>query len=136
MVEFRIRVAGIPAPKGSVSAFPIQRKSGKVGTVVVHSARSKSWETLVRDQLPEGVRLTGALEVKIIFFLPRPASIKRAYPSVRPDLSKLIRSTEDALKGAIDDDARIVDLDVKKRYVKADGFVGALIRVKEKDEML
>ena len=78
--------------------------------------------------MPEGVQFTGPVSVKVRFFLPRPSTVRREYPSVYPDLDKLVRSTLDALnKGVIDDDSRIVDLDAKKRYVTGNGFMGARI---------
>ena len=51
-------------------------------------------------------------------------------PTSAPDLSKLIRSTEDALgdAGAIVNDARIVDHNARKRYTHADfPMPGAII---------
>ena len=131
LTELRIVVNGVPKPKGSVSAFPIQRKSGKVGTVVVHSAASKHWETLVRDQLPEDTRIAGPVEVVIHFFLPKPKTVDREFPEVYPDIDKLVRATLDALQnGVLDDDKRVCDLDVKKRYEVA-GFIGARIWIRQ-----
>ena len=53
------------------------------------------------------------------FYLARPVSIpkKRREMVVKPDLSKLIRSTEDAMTGIVyADDAQIVEMTVKKHY--------------------
>lgn len=56
--------------------------------------------------------------VVIDFYLPRPASAPkhRALPDRRSDLDRLIRSTLDALTtaGAVQDDARVVDVSVRK----------------------
>lgn len=55
--------------------------------------------------------VAGPIDVQMVFTMPRPKSAKKgAVPSNRPDLSKLIRSTEDALTdaGAWEDDARVV----------------------------
>ncbi len=131
IAELYITVHGVPKPKGSVSAFPIQRKSGKIGTVVVHSKGSKHWETLVRDRLPDDTYILGPVEVKIHFFLPRPKTVEREFPEVYPDIDKLVRATLDALQnGILDDDKRVCDLDIKKRYVVA-GFIGARIRIRQ-----
>lgn len=58
--------------------------------------------------------------VVIDFYLPRPASAPkhRTLPDRRPDLDKLIRSTLDALTtaGAIEDDARVVEVIARKHY--------------------
>jgi crossover junction endodeoxyribonuclease RusA len=68
-----------------------------------------------------GVFPTGALEVEMIFTLPKPKSAPKTrltLPDRKPDLSKLVRSTEDALTdaGAWEDDARVVVLYCAKRY--------------------
>ena len=56
----RIFVPGIPKPKGSVSAFPIKRKDGTVGTSIVH--RAGAWEgtvaTAASEQWPHPRRST------------------------------------------------------------------------------
>ena len=131
-----VEVEGKPAAKGSVAAFPIQRKGGKMGAVVVHSSQSKAWEATIRKELVGQRAIKGPVAVTLWFFLPRPKSVKRKkrlYPSVIPDSDKLARAVCDALKGIIDDDSRVIDLEVYKRY--ADEFpVGVFIHVREKVE--
>lgn len=68
----------------------------------------------VLESLGRPPPFTGPLAVRMVFTFTRPASVKRhkrPWPSVIPDLSKLCRSTEDALKsaGVIHDDALIVE---------------------------
>lgn len=82
--------------------------------------------------------LDGPLVLGITFWLPRPVSLTRAKaamgPCRQPDLSKLVRSTEDALttSGAIADDARIVRFErIEKRFVEVGGELGAEIRIEE-----
>jgi Holliday junction resolvase RusA-like endonuclease len=58
--------------------------------------------------------LRGPLMVSMIFTLSKPASApktRRTWPDRMPDLSKLVRSTEDAITdaGLWEDDARIVE---------------------------
>lgn len=65
--------------------------------------------------------ITGAVSVRIIFYINRPASVsekKRLYPSVQPDLDKLIRAVLDAIvaSGIIKDDALVVEIAAVKRY--------------------
>ena len=50
----RLFVPGIPKPKGSVSAFPIKRKDGTVGTSIVH--RAGAWEGTVATAAPSSGR--------------------------------------------------------------------------------
>jgi crossover junction endodeoxyribonuclease RusA len=78
------------------------------------------------------------LRISIQFRLSRPAGhygkkgIKPKappWPSKKPDLDKLLRSTKDSLKGIVyDDDSRIVRVDAEKIYA-AVGNEGATIVV-------
>ena len=134
--EVTIWVSGDPAPKGSMHGFPIKRiKNGqeRTGVVLTHSARSKHWETLIRDQRPPGVFLDGPLEIEVWYYLQRPGTVKRRWPWVAPDLDKLNRAVWDALKGLIEDDSRIVDSHSHKRYAE-NGEIGAQITIRQKDE--
>ena len=60
-----------------------------------------------------------AVRLAVCFYLEKPASVSksRPLPSVKPDVSKLVRAVEDSLSGIlIDDDAQITDIVVAKRY--------------------
>lgn len=123
MVAFR--VDGIPAPQGS------KRHVGN-GRMIEMSKRVGPWRdrvvlTLRRDY--KGEPLDGPLSARLEFYIERPKSVTREFPSVMPDIDKLVRSTFDAMKqgGLIADDARIVDLEATKRY----GVPGAFIIVNE-----
>jgi len=138
MVTFT--VWGMPAPQGS-KKFVGTTKTGR-GIMVESSAKVKPWRQDVSAMAEEVMRnrplMTGAISMQIVFLLPRPASIsvkKRPYPSVKPDLSKLVRSTEDALTGKVwRDDAQVVVLNVCKRYSN-DGRSGAMITVSTLEEL-
>ena len=55
--------------------------------------------------------------VGVVFFLKRPQTVKREFPSVRPDLSNYVKVIEDALNGVVwEDDGQIIDLFLSKRY--------------------
>ena len=63
--------------------------------------------------------VSGAVQVEMTFTMRRPKSARKgSRPSTRPDLSKLVRSTEDALTdaGTWEDDARIVECLARKVY--------------------
>lgn len=62
--------------------------------------------------------LTGPLSVSIEFYLKKPKSSKRQFPTVkRNDLDNLCKALLDGLNGvAFEDDCCIVDLTAKKRY--------------------
>jgi Holliday junction resolvase RusA-like endonuclease len=113
-------IAGEPAPQGS--------KTGRVvnGRVVMweSSAKVKPWRaavTLITQQEKAKKKwetISDPIELCLSFYLPRPKSVKREFPSVKPDLDKLIRSTCDGLKtgGLYDDDALIIALTATKQY--------------------
>lgn len=134
---------GTPAPKGSYNAVT-NRRTGR--TLFVPASRGEhAWRRSVeeaaygawtnRTGLPMP-RLEGPLSASVRFLLPRPKSVRRDFPTVKPDLDKLVRSTWDGLtsSGLIRDDARITDLRAEKRY--ADWWMpGALISIEWEDAM-
>lgn len=116
MIE--IIVYGCPAPQGS-KKFVGTTKEGR-GLLVESSKKVKPWRQDVkaaalqfRCDHPMPFSLDGPLEVQMVFTLPKPDSApkkRRTWPDRKPDVSKLARSTEDALTdaGLWADDARVV----------------------------
>jgi Holliday junction resolvase RusA-like endonuclease len=114
-----IRAYGEPAPQGSKRAVN-RGNANRAVTIVDSSPKLAPWrsdviaaarEVLTRQML---ACLDGPIIARMVFSFRRPKSIKfskRPFPSVYPDLSKLCRSTEDALKaaGVIADDSLIVE---------------------------
>lgn len=102
-------VVGAPAPQGSKS--PKGYHGGHV--VLVESSKAVApWRQAVAAAgLGAGPCLDGPLVVGMVFALRRPASARKrdAVPFRTPDLSKLARSTEDAITtaGLWADDARV-----------------------------
>jgi Holliday junction resolvase RusA-like endonuclease len=135
-------VYGKPQPAGSKRGFPIKRGGEYTGKVaVVDDAKgSRAWKQEVAsvavkamsgtlDDLPF-VILNGPLMLEVTFYLARPKSHYRtgkhaellreaapAYPTTRPDATKLVRAVEDAMTGIVwNDDAQVVTQVVHKRY--------------------
>lgn len=120
-----IVVYGSPAPQGSKS-FKGLAKNGKA-ILAESSKKVRPWRQDVK-MAAEQVRVELGLQVldepllvRMTFTLPKPASApkrRRVYPSKLPDLSKLVRSTEDALTdaGIWRDDARVIECTAAKRY--------------------
>lgn len=153
--DFSLIVFGLPGPQGSKSfkGMTTGRRGQPVPRLVESSAKVKPW----RDAVSLGARqavakhtsrirkenpayrwelLDGPLEAAVWFTLPRPQRPKHPdHPIVYPDLSKLLRSTEDALSGIVwADDARVVGYRaLYKRYPgrgeNALSQPGVLIRV-------
>jgi Holliday junction resolvase RusA-like endonuclease len=110
-----IVVYGDPAPQGSKKFVGVI--NGR-GMLVESSKRVKPWRAEVERAAREAVNgappLDGNLVLRMVFTMPKPMSApkrRRTWPNKKPDVSKLARSTEDALvtAGVIRDDARIVE---------------------------
>lgn len=102
---------GRPGPQGS------KRHLGK-GVMIEMSQHVKPWREAVKyaalNVRKGAAALDGPLVVRMVFTLAKPKSApkgRRTYPDRTPDLSKLVRATEDALTdaGVWADDARVVD---------------------------
>lgn len=112
----RIEVYGAPGPQGSKS---FKGMSGSGHAILVESSKTvKPWRIAVthaaREAMPtEDFCITGPIAVMMTFTLRKPKSApknRRTFPDKKPDCSKLVRSTEDALtdSGIWEDDARVV----------------------------
>lgn len=125
-----------PAPQGS------KRHVGN-GIMIESSTRLKPWRYLVQ-QAAAGLKhptIVGPVSLSCVFLFNRPKShytpkgILRStapnFHSVRPDGSKCLRSTEDALvdSGLLQDDARIAISSYTKRYVVGTEQPGAIITI-------
>lgn len=148
-------VYGRPAPQGSKKGFV---RGGRVAMVEM-SKHVKPWRSDVRDAALSFLHrtnrtrypLTGPLSVDMVFSIARPkghygtgrnAGVLKAsaprFPASMPDLSKLLRATEDALTsaGLWKDDALVVDYGrLAKLYIgpgdpDALPVPGAVIRVR------
>jgi Holliday junction resolvase RusA-like endonuclease len=127
-------VYGTPGPQGS------KRFVGK-GVMIESSKKVKPWrEAVVWAAREVGRCVAGPVEVEMVFTVRKPASApkrRKTWPSTKPDVSKLARSTEDALTdaGVWEDDARVVQY---KRLAKvfpgedvdALDVPGAVIRIR------
>lgn len=160
----RLDVTGRPAPQGSKTAFH-HKHTGKIVQKEV-SEYVGPWRERVQATAEEWVLrhrhlhpMLGPLVVDMVFSIQRPQDhfgtgrnagqlkprARTAYPMGPPDLSKLARSTEDALTlaGLWHDDSRVVRYSLlEKRYTAdpdpttpADGYArsrpGAVIIVRQ-----
>ena len=120
MIAFYVH--GEPAPQGSKRFVGIHKGKGRM---IESSKKVKPWREAVywaaieaKSKTPMVMPMDGPLAVVMVFALPKPKSTRRGHPDRKPDLSKLVRSTEDALvdAGLIADDARIVTCLAVKIY--------------------
>lgn len=153
-----ITVYGIPGPQGSKKPKGLRRtkNGGLVSNLVESSDKVEPWRQDVRAAALQATGgpcswtpLDGPLALHVVFTSLRPKGHYRtgrnahllresapSRPAVYPDLSKLIRSTEDAITsaGVWADDARVVEVFGEKRYAgegrDALDRPGAVIRIR------
>jgi len=110
-----IIVYGAPAPQGSKKFVGMVNGHGMM---TESSKKVKPWRQDVKAAalaVRAGAEpIDGPVMVRMVFTVPKPASApkrKRTWPCKKPDVSKLARSTEDALTdaGIWKDDARVVE---------------------------
>lgn len=132
--ELVIDVLGTPVPQGSMIAVP---RGGRAQVVPDNAAELGKWRKAIakaaraRAEFVEWATLDGPIDVELTFWLERPAAAAtREYPHVRPDLDKLGRAILDALTYAevYVDDARVVNLNTRKRYGRR--LAGVRIKVR------
>ena len=111
-------VKGRPVPQGSMKFI----RPG----VMIHS-RSQDL-ALWRADVARNAELFGfkpianAVKVELDFIMIRPKSAKRVFPSVKPDLDKLIRAVLDGLTGvAYEDDSQVILIQSSKTYGEKQG---------------
>jgi len=123
----KFAVFGVPAPQGS------KRHVGN-GRMIEASKYLPAWRKAVETECQSlfDEPIDGALEVELWFYLSRPSSVSREYPTVMPDTDKLVRGVLDGLTkgGAIVDDSRVVDLHAYKRY-SVDGWTGVQVQISQ-----
>lgn len=115
-------VAGKPITQGSMKAF------GK-NIVHVKSKELNAWRDAIgwsaKRYFPKP--LEGAVHLELIFILPKPKSVTRSEPHVKPDLDKLCRAVFDSLAGiSYADDSQVVGLIARKKYGQS---VGVSIKI-------
>lgn len=143
--RLRAVVHGVPAPQGSKKANPIYRGSKAKGTRVFTgrvtltemSSKVAPWRSAVRSACLTAIAQHGSLrpweqiaepvEVRITFAVPRGKTVRRRWPSVAPDIDKLVRSTLDGVSEAAvwASDALVVRLLVEELYQGSEGVLGA-----------
>lgn len=142
MREICITVLGMPAPQGS------KRHVGN-GVMVESCKQLKPWRDSVAFAAHEARKahgvISGGVVASMTFTVHKPMSAPRrrqTWPDKKPDVSKLARSTEDALVtgGIIEDDARIVGYDRLYKVFPGEGedaldVPGVVIRLRPVEEV-
>jgi crossover junction endodeoxyribonuclease RusA len=138
-------VEGKPETKGSTRAFVV----GGRARITNDNPRAKGWAALVtraaRQAMSGSAPLDGAVKVRLLFAMPRPAAHWRTrggkptqdakanapdVPTTRPDVDKLVRCALDALTGVVfRDDTQVVELYAQKFYERLRMGPGVMVAV-------
>lgn len=115
MISFRVN--GLPVPQGSMKVIH-GRVLHSQGSALAVWRSMIGWEAKVAGATPHNL----PVKITIVFVMPRPKTVKRPYPTVAPDLDKLVRGVLDGLTGiAYDDDAQVVEIHAYKIYGSSSG---------------
>lgn len=139
-MKLTIEVHGHPAPQGSKRAF-VNKHTGKA-SMRESSEKVGPWREAVKlaalrelSTFAHWVPIDGAVFAKMTFYFRRPKSAPKrvTHPTTRSsgDLSKLQRSTEDALvdAGVLVDDSVIVGYVAGKEFCGDRATEGATIEI-------
>lgn len=118
----RFTVYGKPVPQGSTRAFI--PKGWKRAVITTDNTKLKPWrQQLAGTAISQGIPVLPrekAVVMGLRFYFERPAGApkRRVFPTVKPDLDKLIRSVLDSCTGvAYEDDSQVVKFShIEKHY--------------------
>ena len=122
MIQFRAE--GIPVPQGSMKVI-----NGRVlhsqGSALAVWRSTIAWSAKQAGAIP----VADPIQMTLVFIMSRPKTVKREFPSVAPDLDKLIRAALDALTGvAYLDDGQVVEIHAHKIYGSSPGLEIRLLK--------
>lgn len=121
-------VDGVPVPQGSKT---IARRGDKTWLRDANAGKLRPWRHLVAAASDIGITFDAPVAVELTFVMPKPKRPRWFVPAVKPDLDKLTRSTLDGMVdgGLLYDDARAVQLIIRKRYPQGDEPTGVAVTV-------
>lgn len=126
IVEFLL--PGVPVPQGSKTGRVLQSARGPVASLYNDNDKTlKPWRKAVTAAAAAahagGARIEGAVIVEVEFRTVRPKSVKREFPTVKPDVDKLQRALFDGITdaGVWRDDSQVVTVLARKRYADQPG---------------
>ena len=127
-----MRVYGTPRPQGSKRYVGNGR--------FIEASDVKPWRlAIAREVFQEWMRsgddrpFSEPVVVEAVFYMPKPKTVRRLWPSVAPDLDKLQRGLGDALSvdsNAILDDSLIVSWQTAKVYAPTPAEAGVSFSIR------
>jgi Holliday junction resolvase RusA-like endonuclease len=124
--NFSFTVFGFePRPQGSKKYVGTRRTAAgnNIPLIIEASPGLPVWRKAVSDAVIQAMhesgdlsKFDGAVKVEAVFYLTRKPTVKRALPTVPPDIDKVTRSLLDSCKPVWTDDSQVVRLEVSKVY--------------------
>lgn len=122
MERLEFYVPGVPVPQGSMKGFIVK---GHVNIVHSNADKLKPWRKKIAAaalEAADGRLFTDAVAVLLDFHVPRPKTVKRKHPTVKPDGDKYVRCVLDALtKTVYRDDGQVCVIHAEKSYAEKPG---------------
>lgn len=114
-IEFVIE--GTAIPQGS------KRHVGN-GRMIEANPNLRAWRSVVTAAARQAsndftqFEKSAGVEIELTFFMPKPKTVTRSMPTVKPDLDKLVRSILDGVtdSGIWVDDSQVVKITARKNY--------------------
>ena len=144
--SFSFTVFGVdPAPQGSKKYVGTRRTAAgnNIPLIIESSPKLPAWRKAVSDAVIQAMhdsgddsKFDGAVKLEAVFYLTRKRTVTRAYPTVPPDLDKVLRSLMDGITarsksgqvlGVWGDDSQVVRLEVSKKYAVGESGVAVTI---------
>ena len=125
-----------PRPQGSKKYVGTRRTAAgnNIPLIIEASPGLPVWRKAVSDAVIQGMhdsgdlgKFEGAVKVEAVFYLTRKPTVKRAFPTVPPDVDKLSRALLDSCKPVWGDDSQVVRLEVSKKYAIGEPGVAVTI---------
>ena len=129
-----------PRPQGSKKYVGSRRTAAgnNIPLIIEASPGLPVWRKAVSDAVVQAMhdsgdlsKFEGAVKVEAVFYLTRKPTVKRALPTVPPDIDKVTRSLLDSCKPVWGDDSQVVRLEVSKVY--ATGQPGVAVTISNYD---
>jgi len=132
--SIQFHVSGIPGTAGSKKFVGIGKNTGRAIIIDASGKKGKDWRNLVASTAQDACKepLNGPLRLDVHFVMPyRKADLdKHGEPKAKapywhvtkPDLTKMLRAIEDAMKGIVwIDDSQVAIQHTSKTYGKTPG---------------
>ena len=125
-----------PRPQGSKKyvGSRMSKQGNSIPMIVEASPGLPVWRKAVSDAVVQAMhdsgdlsKFEGPVKVEAVFYLTRKPTVKRALPTVPPDIDKVTRSLLDSCKPVWGDDSQVVRLEVSKVY--ATGQPGVAVTI-------